>query len=706
MLLSIGMIVKNEEKYLEQCLNALKPILEKVDSELIIADTGSTDNTVEIAKKFTDKVYHFEWINDFSAARNSTLKKAKGEWFMFIDADEILEDCNDIIKFFNSGEYKKYNSGTYIQRSYSSIENGEINKKDYTDFRPLRLTKIREDTFFEGAIHEAIAWRYNPIKHLNVVAEHYGYAFYTNGKANDFAKEKTRRNLPPLLEEAKKLKPLIDDNVSVYKEIADCYILLEDFDKELEYLDKGLKEVDPKNLGIIPYYSYKANTLLFFDRYDEVIALCDKYFSSENLARNIPLATDVLMYFCRAFAYCCNSHFKEAIPDFCAFFDTYEKYRSGKLNTDDLLYNTISISNSRLSHVLLNFYICCKKTENYEAADKYRMPFPIEGVFTKQDEIDNFVDLKATIMDKNGYAELPVLYSQLDKSAQKQLMCNLRWKLFTAEENERRDMLNIFGTAVKNFPDAAEAIEIIKSYFLTDRFDSLKAENYLKKNGSSYNADILYFLLDKNSDITPFVNAADFAANECAHAVYAAQSSFLELLENYDINVVAKVGLEKTAELYKYAIALAASIKINITKLMKKYGEIGLRWQNEFGISTCPRELEAAIGVSQITSAYENKDYALCKGEMQGFLEKFREFLPIITFYRETVEKEEREAAPAPSQIDSEFEQMAITVKQNIREMIKAGKIAEAESLLSEYAALCPNDIEIKIIKEQINSKK
>ncbi|MBQ8841096.1 MAG: glycosyltransferase, partial [Ruminiclostridium sp.] len=89
MLLTIGMIVKNEEKYLEQCLNGIKPILEQVDSELIIADTGSTDRTVEIAKKFTDNVFYFEWIKDFSAARNSTLEKAKGEWFMFVDGDEV-----------------------------------------------------------------------------------------------------------------------------------------------------------------------------------------------------------------------------------------------------------------------------------------------------------------------------------------------------------------------------------------------------------------------------------------------------------------------------------------------------------------------------------------------------------------------------------------------------------------------------------------
>ena len=78
MQLSIGMIVKNEEKYLDRCLAAIQPILDSIISELIIADTGSTDSTVEIAKKYTDNVFHFEWINDFAASINSTLDRAKG----------------------------------------------------------------------------------------------------------------------------------------------------------------------------------------------------------------------------------------------------------------------------------------------------------------------------------------------------------------------------------------------------------------------------------------------------------------------------------------------------------------------------------------------------------------------------------------------------------------------------------------------------
>ena len=99
MLLTIGMIVKDEEKYLGSCLEALRPILKKVDSELIIVDTGSTDSTVDIAKRYTNKVFHFEWCDDFAAARNAAMKRAKGKWYMSIDADEIIEDAQGIIDF-------------------------------------------------------------------------------------------------------------------------------------------------------------------------------------------------------------------------------------------------------------------------------------------------------------------------------------------------------------------------------------------------------------------------------------------------------------------------------------------------------------------------------------------------------------------------------------------------------------------------------
>ncbi|MHC1745256.1 MAG: glycosyltransferase [Syntrophobacteraceae bacterium] len=84
--ISLCMIVKNEEHYLPGCLSSAAPYV----NEIVVVDTGSSDRTVEIAQTFGARVYHFEWINDFSAARNESLRHATGDWVLQLDADERL----------------------------------------------------------------------------------------------------------------------------------------------------------------------------------------------------------------------------------------------------------------------------------------------------------------------------------------------------------------------------------------------------------------------------------------------------------------------------------------------------------------------------------------------------------------------------------------------------------------------------------------
>ena len=85
--ISICIIAKNEEKYIEGCLQHLKPF----GFEIVIADTGSTDRTKEIAEKYADTVVDFEWVDDFSAARNFCAEHATNNWILALDCDEYLE---------------------------------------------------------------------------------------------------------------------------------------------------------------------------------------------------------------------------------------------------------------------------------------------------------------------------------------------------------------------------------------------------------------------------------------------------------------------------------------------------------------------------------------------------------------------------------------------------------------------------------------
>ncbi len=708
MILSIGMIVKNEEKYLEQCLTAMKPLLEKVESELIIADTGSTDNTVEIARKFTDNVYHFEWINDFSAARNSTLKKAKGEWYMFIDADEILKNCDDIIRFFNSGEYKKYNSATYIQRSYHNIFNGEIDHSNYSDFRVLRLTKKLDNIMFMNPIHEALTPYYNPVKYLDLIADHFGYIFFNDGKVTKEALEKSKRNMNPLLKTIDDLKPGEKPDISVYKEISDCYSLFEDYDNAIKYLDLGLKTLDRNHIAITSYFVKKAPILLHLKRYEEVIETCDEYFSEKNPARKTALASDSTIHYYRGAAYYLSGRFKDAVTEFGVFFDMYKMYIENKLNTNVLLYTTISFSSLQLKTALIYFYDSCVKEKRYDAANKYENPIPNLNFNDEWENILPYIRLKAEIMKNTSYNGLSALYKQLGEFGRKQLVCMLRWRLFDADTDERKNItenLKAVSKSCSNYDTkTAEAIAICSNYFLRDSVNAEETKKYLEKYETAFNADILCIMLDKNIDITAFVNASDFLANECAYTVFSVYSNIAKLLENYDIKAVSPSGLEKSAEFYKYSMAQTVRLGMTVSGLFGKYGDIGVKWQDEFKEENAPKEIEPAISAFYVVSAFEKGDYDLFSREIQSFLTAFPEFSPIINAYKSEIEKEINAAKSENAR--SEFEQMAIAVKQNIREMIREGNIANAESVLSEYEILCPDDNEINIIREEINASK
>jgi len=89
-LLSVCMIVRDEEQVLARCLKSVQGVAD----ELIVVDTGSTDGTVAIAEKFGAKIFHFEWCDDFSAARNESLRHATGHWILQMDADEELKKAS------------------------------------------------------------------------------------------------------------------------------------------------------------------------------------------------------------------------------------------------------------------------------------------------------------------------------------------------------------------------------------------------------------------------------------------------------------------------------------------------------------------------------------------------------------------------------------------------------------------------------------
>ena len=115
------MIVKNEERNIEKALSWGKGVV----SEQIVVDTGSTDRTVEIAESMGAKIYHFEWIDDFAAAKNFAISKAKYEWIALLDADEYFleEDAKKLLFYVRQLQNKDYDA---ILSSWVHLNNEKI----------------------------------------------------------------------------------------------------------------------------------------------------------------------------------------------------------------------------------------------------------------------------------------------------------------------------------------------------------------------------------------------------------------------------------------------------------------------------------------------------------------------------------------------------------------------------------------------------
>lgn len=141
--ISLCMIVKNEEKVLDNCLNSVKDIVD----EIIIVDTGSTDNTIEIAKKYTHKIYSFKWENDFAKARNYSLSKATKDYILWLDADDFLKE-----ESINRFKGLKESLDGSIDMYYFLYDFNE----NYLPFYRERLLKRINNYNFVGKIHEVI----------------------------------------------------------------------------------------------------------------------------------------------------------------------------------------------------------------------------------------------------------------------------------------------------------------------------------------------------------------------------------------------------------------------------------------------------------------------------------------------------------------------------------------------------------------------
>lgn len=294
---SVCMIVKNEQLHIEECCRRLLPY----GCEIVVVDTGSTDRTVELARQFTDRIYHFDWCDDFSAAKNYAMAKASHDWILSLDCDEYVEKI-DRKALQRCMERYPASAGRILIRNRFT-ENGQ------TAFEQVRVSRFvhRKYYHFEGAVHEQLvpktadrtARSQKYVYPAPITVLHVGYDC-----SEEEMLQKCRRNITLLEKElqAQGADPYL------YFQLGQSYRRLHDYENAVRYFDLGLAmDVDPAMDYVQTMVESYGYTLLDLKRSQDALNLLGVY---DEFAKRADFV------FLMGLVYMNNGLFDEAVSEF------------------------------------------------------------------------------------------------------------------------------------------------------------------------------------------------------------------------------------------------------------------------------------------------------------------------------------------------------------------------------------------------------
>jgi len=243
MKISSCLIVKNESENIARCLESQQNIAD----EIIVVDTGSTDNTKEIASKFGAKILDYAWDNNFSNAKNYALDHATGDWIIFLDADEYLEiNTQKVLKqVFKHVDKDKAIDSVLCKMVNIDGYNGRI-----ISVNPIvRILRGKCGIRFSGAVHEQPLKNNNPLMSVNITD--YNLIIYHTGYSSALIPEKAKRNIE-ILE-----KEIANNQITnlTYYYMSSSYFNLKNYEESVRYALLALKDPDMK-LTIMAHQPY------------------------------------------------------------------------------------------------------------------------------------------------------------------------------------------------------------------------------------------------------------------------------------------------------------------------------------------------------------------------------------------------------------------------------------------------------------------
>lgn len=412
------LMVKNEEKNIEKCIDSFKNVV----NEIIVVDTGSTDNTVKIAKQCGAKVYHYDWNSDFASARNVAIEKAVGDWIIFLDADEFFyANTGSNIPNLLSQAAPNVNS---LLCKIVNIDNSDMKEKSTAHV--IRVFRNNKKIRYNHKIHEIVLDKGKPMTSAIVAPE--ALLIYHTGYSSEMVVSKFERNLKLLLDEEKKDK----FREITYFYIGDCYFGLKKYELAIEYMRKYIT-TGHKNTGsnMKPYsiiieamfgLGYKYNEIL-----EEISLAIEKF-------PNHPL-----LYRHRATLESINNNFQVALEFFHKTLELQEVYNDVETNFVEgsiynIYYNIASLYEYKNDFSNAVEYYVKSLKEKYD----YTLSFDKLIRIIRHEDPTEVVILLKSIFDESNELHVKFLVNELSKLKLGKVLLyytNIWHKSFNKEDN-------------------------------------------------------------------------------------------------------------------------------------------------------------------------------------------------------------------------------------------------------------------------------
>lgn len=273
--ISLCLIVKNEAENLVKCIKSVRNLTQ----EIIVNDTGSTDNTISLAKEQKALVFQTNWENDFSKARNFSIAQARSDYILIMDADETINQ-KDLSKIFDLIEKKPKSAFSFPTRNYLKINDipdcqpclGEYPEEEKGYFGWVKSDKVRLfpnglDIYFQNKIHEivepSLVKANINILNADVPIHHFGYS-----KPAEHQKEKAKMHQEILKEQIKQTP----NNPKFHYDLGFIFLKKENYTEALPYFNQAL-ELNPDYLDAL---FFKTKTLFHLEKTNEAIECAQK----------------------------------------------------------------------------------------------------------------------------------------------------------------------------------------------------------------------------------------------------------------------------------------------------------------------------------------------------------------------------------------------------------------------------------------------